>query len=410
MTPGSVLLITPRWTRDGGVATHVVASAAELASAGVDVHVLAARLELTETVPGVTLHRSPELFKLDAHPERRLGEAASLRPDVVHSHQFEDPQVLAHLGAVAPVVISVHGYSACASGVHYFRPGRECARAHGPGCVPNLLVRGCAHTRNPASLPSSYRRAGRSLQALLGADLAVSYSSTVDRHLAAAGVAERARVPLFPTVPPRTADGHERRRRVLFAGRIVAPKGVDVLVRAAREVQAEFVVCGEGRQLEGMRRLARRLRVHERVRFTGWLGAGELAQQMAEASLVAMPSRWPEPAGLVGIEAQAAGRPVVASATGGVSDWLSDGVNGMLVRPGDAADLARALRELLADPSRQAAMGQAGRRIVAERFSPELHVRALLDAYARARASWGEEGARERHDPPPAVSAAKASP
>ncbi len=390
MTPRSVLLVTPRWTRDGGVATHVVSSATELARRGLEVHVLAARLELSEEIDGVTLHRSPDLFNAGATPRTRIGSAGSLAPDVIHSHQFEDPEVLAALGARAPVAISVHGYSACASGVHYFRPGQECSRAHGPGCVPNLLLRGCAHTRNPAGIPSSYQRAARSLRALQVCDLAISYSSVVDAHLEAAGLARRARVPLFPTIPPQAAGGHAERRRVVFAGRVVAPKGIDVLIRCAPDVAADFVICGEGRQLEAMRSLAQKTGVGDRVRFAGWLSAAELAGELAEASVLAMPSRWPEPAGLVGLEAQAAGRPVIASETGGVRDWLEHGVNGLYVPPGDPRALAGALNELLADPDRQRALGEAGRRIVAERYTPARHVEALLDAYGRARQIWSQ--------------------
>jgi glycosyltransferase involved in cell wall biosynthesis len=143
----------------------------------------------------------------------------------------------------------------------------------------------------------------------------------VDRHLSANGVTRREVIPLFTTMVPRTGSGHAARRRVVFAGRIVAPKGVDVLIRAARTVDAEFVICGDGWRLDAMRKLAQRLGVLERVRFKGWLGADELAQELADASVVAIPSVWPEPFGLVGIEALAAGRPVVASSTGGITDW-----------------------------------------------------------------------------------------
>jgi glycosyltransferase involved in cell wall biosynthesis len=163
-----------------------------------------------------------------------------------------------------------------------------------------------------------------------------------------------------------------------------------VLIRAAGSVQAEFVVCGDGGRLAAMRELARRLGVEERVRFTGWLSAEDLALELAEASVVVVPSLWPEPAGLVGIEAHAAGRPVIASATGGVGDWLEDGVNGLCVSPGDAGDLARALNELLEDPDRQAAMGAAGRQMVEERFTLGHHLAALSQAYGTARATWAQ--------------------
>jgi glycosyltransferase involved in cell wall biosynthesis len=396
--PGSVLLVTPRWTRDGGVATHAMTSAEALARHGVDVHVLAARVEPGESVRGVTVHHSPELFNAAASPAVRVGDAMACQPQVIHFHQFEDPGVLSFMRLAAPVVISVHGYTACTSGVYYFRPGQECTRGHGPGCVPNLLLRGCAHARLPRGLPAAYRRATEGLQALHRADLAISYSSAVDRHLSANEVSPRRVIPLFTTMAPQTGAGHAERRRVVFAGRVIAPKGVQILIRAAREVDAEFVVCGDGWGLEGMRRLARRLGVGERVHFRGWLSARELAYELAEASLLAMPALWPEPFGLVGIEALAAGRPVIASATGGVGDWLEDGVSGLYVAPGDARALARALDELLANPDRQRAMGEAGRRMVSERFTVERHVSALLDAYRSARSSWEED--RDAHPSP----------
>ncbi|MFI4977185.1 MAG: glycosyltransferase family 4 protein [Solirubrobacterales bacterium] len=385
---GPVLLITPRWSRDGGVGTHVMASAQALARHGVDVRVLAARIESSESTRGVTLQHAPELFNTDTPPEVRLGDGLSTPPSVIHLHQFDDPDVVAFMRMCAPVVISAHGYTACTSGVHYFRPGQECTRSHGLGCVPNLLARGCAHSRDPRSLPSSYGQASQGLEALRIADLAISYSSAIDRHLSTNGLARRRVIPLFTTMVPETGSGHQTRRRVVFAGRIVAPKGVGVLIRAARTVDAEFVICGDGWRLDAMRRLARRLGVSERVSFKGWLGAEELAHELAEASVVVIPSVWPEPFGLVGIEALASGRPVIASLTGGIGDWLQDGVSGVSVTPGDVPELARALNEVLADPVRQAKMGDAGREMVNARFSTERHVAALVEAYGAARSRW----------------------
>jgi glycosyltransferase involved in cell wall biosynthesis len=184
-----------------------------------------------------------------------------------------------------------------------------------------------------------------------------------------------------------TADADDG-RRVVFAGRIVRPKGVDVLIRAARDVDAEFVICGDGRELEPMRSLAAELGVKERVRFRGWLDADQLAEELANASIVVVPSVWPEPFGLVGIEGHAAGRPAVASSTGGIVDWLEDGVSGLCVPPGDPGRLAQALNDLLADPQRRRAMGIAGKEAVAARFSSDTHLRALLEGYRAARSTW----------------------
>ena len=122
--------------------------------------------------------------------------------------------------------------------------------------------------------------------------------------------------------------------------------------------------------------------------------------------MVAIPSLWPEPFGLVGIETLAQGRPVIASATGGIGDWLEDGVGGLLVTPGDARALAAALDELLADPERQRAMGAAGRARVASRFTAAHHVAALLAAFDTARAGWERrQPSRPRRPPSPITGA-----
>ncbi len=387
-TPSSVLFVTPLWGRDGGVAAHVKESAGALARHGVDVHVFAARLKSSEDVPGVNVYHRPELLNTRASIERRLGEPPPVWPEVTHVHQLDDPAIVRFVRMRSPVVISAHGYPGCTSGVYYFEPGHECTRAHGPGCIPNLVARGCAHTRHPKTLPSKYREVSRGLAVLRHADLVVSYSSAVDRHLAANGLPRRAVIPYFPTLAPKAGSGHATRRRVVFAGRLVPSKGVDVLIRATAEVNAELVICGEGRQQDELRALARDLGVESRVHFKGWMDADELADEFANASVVAMPSLWPEPFGIVGIEALAAGRPAIASATGGIVDWLEDGVCGLSVAPGDAAALARALDELLGDPERQRTMGMAGRDVVAARFSPERHVATLTEAYRSARSTW----------------------
>lgn len=349
---------------------------------------LAACVDSSQPPGGISVFRSSSLFDTRLPAERRLEPSLDFPADAIHIHQVDDPKLVNGLRRRAPVLLSAHAYTACTSGVHYFKPGEECQRAHGPGCVAGLM-RGCAHTRRPQTLPGAYRRAAAGLAALLDADMAISYSAAVDQHLAINGVSRRAVVPLFSTLPPATTTpsaGAER--RVLFAGRVVAPKGVGVLIRAARDVDAEFVICGDGWRLEAMRARARRLGVQDRVRFCGWLDAEQLRREIGDASVVALPSLWPEPFGLVGLEALAAGRPVVASATGGVGDWLQDGVTGLAVKPGDHRALACALEQLLSEPARREEMGLAGRRIVAARFSAEHHVAALSAAYRIARVHW----------------------
>jgi glycosyltransferase involved in cell wall biosynthesis len=383
---GSVLIVMPRWVRDGGVGAHLMRSAAALAAAGMRVEVLVARVESDERFEGVELIHSPQLYKTDAM-EPRFAEALAREPEVVHLNQLDDPQVVAFLRRSAPVVLSAHGYLACASGVHYFRPGEGCERAHGPGCVPNLLLRGCAHRWNVATLPASYRQAGRALAALRAADMTIGYSNAMAAHLEAAGVQRRRVVPYFPTLDPAPAVG-ESGGRIVFAGRLVPSKGAATLLHAVRGLDAAVSICGDGVELARLQRLASRLGIAEQVAFRGWLGPDELAGEFAAASLVAVPSLWPEPFGLIGIEGFAAGKPAVGSATGGIPEWLEDGVSGLTVPAGDAGALSAALGALLEDPARRAEMGAAGRGETASRYSREAHLEAVTAAYADAREVW----------------------
>ena len=106
------------------------------------------------------------------------------------------------------------------------------------------------------------------------------------------------------------------------------------------------------------------------------------AAVMRYISVVVVPSRY-EPFGIVAVEAMASGRPVVASAVGGLSEIVADGRTGLLVPPGDPDRLAGALSRLLDLPDVRAAMGSAARQRVAEKFSPQASIQAYAAEYYR---------------------------
>jgi glycosyltransferase involved in cell wall biosynthesis len=95
------------------------------------------------------------------------------------------------------------------------------------------------------------------------------------------------------------------------------------------------------------------------------------------ARVVAFPSVWDEPFGLVGLEAAAHEKAVVAFAVGGVVDWLRHGETGIAVPNRDAAAFARALDELLGDAERAAALGRRAKQHVADAFSRDRHLDRL---------------------------------
>jgi glycosyltransferase involved in cell wall biosynthesis len=247
-----------------------------------------------------------------------------------------------------------------------------------------MLALNCKHRRDPRTAFRYYADAKQRLDALREADVSVAYSAAVERHLRANGIMRVHTVPLSIRIPARTNPIPSNGRRVVYAGRLTPVKGVGVLLTSARQFDADLDICGDGPSRPALERMVERLRISHRVTFHGWCDAGKLDSIYDHASIIVVPSVYPEPFGMVGPEAMAKGRPVVASWTGGTSEWLQDGRNGIAAPPGNPKVLGQAIRTLLADPERLEQMGSQARADVLERFSDAAHVAALLEAYGAA--------------------------
>jgi glycosyltransferase involved in cell wall biosynthesis/ADP-heptose:LPS heptosyltransferase len=175
---------------------------------------------------------------------------------------------------------------------------------------------------------------------------------------------------------------------VLFVGRLDEQKGVDVLLRAlATPALADVSVrlVGTGPDEGTYRRLAEELGLGERARFAGPLSHAHIRRLTTRSRVFALPSRR-ESFGMAILEAMAAGLPVVATTAGGIPEFAHDGVNALLVRPGNVDDLAAALRRLLDDPPLRNRLAAEGREVaevhrwehVTERFLERLHLAAEL--------------------------------
>jgi glycosyltransferase involved in cell wall biosynthesis len=162
-------------------------------------------------------------------------------------------------------------------------------------------------------------------------------------------------------------------------------KGLPVLIDALAQCPGVSLdVVGRGYVEATAREMVHRKGLDARVKFHGMLGRDATRDIVHRSVCVVVPSRYPEPFGLVGPEAMAAARPVIASDIGGIPEWLEDGVSGHLVAPNYPAELAVRINELVKDRENARRMGLAGRRIWEERFHPSLHVAALLDSYRTA--------------------------
>ncbi|MCZ7582175.1 MAG: glycosyltransferase [Deltaproteobacteria bacterium] len=145
---------------------------------------------------------------------------------------------------------------------------------------------------------------------------------------------------------------------VLYVGGFYPPKGVSVAIDAARKAAWNLVLAGDTETPEGR---ALRASAPSHVTFAGHLSGGDLTAAYRAARCVVVPSRWEENAPNVVLEAQAHGRPVVASRIGSLTEMIDDGVDGLLVPPGDPYALQAAVERLLGDDKLAAGLGRAAR-------------------------------------------------
>jgi glycosyltransferase involved in cell wall biosynthesis len=326
--------------------------------------------------------------------ESAMERGAAWRPDVCFSHNMQPLDVEEALLGRWRVVKMMHGYfGTCIGGqkAHLFPSKVPCGKTFGPACLARFLPRGCGQ-RNIVTMTRQYRWAQRQ-RALFDryAAIVVASQHMRDEYEAHGVPASRVwSVPLFaPAIDEAQAKSAAVARfDVLFLGRMTNLKGGDLLVRAVASASrtlgtpVTLVMAGDGPARSAWQALASAEGV--RATFVGWVDAPGRADLLRRASMLAIPSIWPEPFGLVGLEAAAAGVPSIAFDVGGIREWLRDNANGILLRGrptvpalGDAiASLCRdsALRDRLA----------GGALNAAREMTVERHVDALVTRVFRS--------------------------
>lgn len=180
----------------------------------------------------------------------------------------------------------------------------------------------------------------------------------------------------LPTRDVPLSEERDRPYRLLFVGRLVERKGVIHLLRALTKLDpgVRLAIVGDGPLGPSLRAAAQELGVAERVEFTGPVSPEELRRQFQLCDVFVLPAVEDskgdvEGLGVVLIEALSHGRPVIASASGGIPDIVRDGSTGLLVTPGDEEALAGAVTRLRSDPELSRRLVAQGRAHIEEAFS-----------------------------------------
>jgi len=386
-------LLTDDWRPTGGVASYVRLLAPALAGLGHQVLVLHAGPHTEEQIPGVTVTAIDGAFR---HYGSAVDHAAitpvltqlqQFRTDVVHLHSNENFPLAYAVCSQFPTIKTVHTLDVCPAGTKFhFAIQQTCHVPTGAMCLPRQVYLRCTLSKRPGVIWWQYQR-GTQAAAQLPGFAHVTVASEYIRQLCITNGTPPERVsviPYYTTCPDEVTPAYGR--TVLFVGRITQEKGLDLLLDALTRVAGDWHlnVVGDGIAMSEIRAKVRGSRLGSRVTFRGWLTGESLAQAYREAAVVVVPSRWPEPFGIVGIEAMAHARPVIAFGVGGIPEWLEDGVGGFLVPPADVEGMADRISTVLADPAQGHTTALRGRARVQRDFAEGAHLAALVPLYERA--------------------------
>jgi glycosyltransferase involved in cell wall biosynthesis len=317
-----------------------------------------------------------------------MEQISAFRPDIVFMQGCHDQTLELELAPRFVSVMFAHAfYGTCATGWRVHRlPGRQiCSRRFGPACLPLNFVRGCG-ARNPVHLLNMYsgqRDRSSVVQRLAGVVVASQYMRALYVQHGVPGSNVHVLPPpaeFAPDTSPPAARGS--RDHVVFLGRLISSKGAARAIQATARCQRalgrplRLTLAGEGPELRLCRRLASKLRVN--THFPGWVGSEQRLQLLRSADVLIVPSLWPEPFGMVGVEAASLGVPAVGYAAGGITDWLRPGETGELAETSsfDPRALAEALERALRDAEHHRQL-QLGAWRMAHEFSAARHIAGL---------------------------------
>ena len=311
------------------------------------------------------------------------------KPDVVHVRMFMwqmSPAILPLLKDI-PCIYQTAVYKAiCPAGTKVLPDGSDCHSDPGKVCLSN----GCLTPQSWAVLMVQHKLWSYWRDAF---DVVVALSQGMKTKLEGAGIKPVEVV--YNGVPVKEEQSVLKETpTVVYAGRLVPEKGVDILLQAfARALQevpkAQLIIAGDGSQKNSLQSLSQDLGIAEAVTWLGYLPQAEMEQHFAGAWVQVVPSQWAEPFGNVTTEAMMRGTAVIASAVGAQPEIVASDETGFLISPPNNVDLWTAnLISLLSDRQLAAKMGNAGRDRAISHFSENTRNQRFIEIYTRLQTQY----------------------
>jgi glycosyltransferase involved in cell wall biosynthesis len=387
-----ILQITNSYSLTGGVGKYVQSLTGELRKRGHECIVIHSDInqknnELDYFVKNFDAFQAPDQKQTTAEVMEILNRE---NPDIVHIQSNMNFDLEKKIRAKFPAIKSLHVYDFCPSGTKYhFAQQKACVHKPGLMCLPRMAYKRCAMDKNPSTLWMFYDRPLKAAKNDRRYSKVLVASEYVREQAVHAGFKTSqievlpyyAEPPLNDTAP--LLPGPEK--IILATGRLVREKGIDKLLYAvsyiAKRQDWKLAIDGEGPDLKRLKALTSRLGLNENVLWLGWLPSDKHLALFKQASVVVVPSVWPEPFGLVGIEAMRSAKPVIAFNVGGIPGWLENGKTGFLIEPYDLQKMAEKIELLLENNELRCELGEQGFKTAGAFFTPDRHVSKLLSFY-----------------------------
>jgi len=313
----------------------------------------------------------------------------------VHIHGISDVDIIQHFLKRYPVVRSMHDLRLVCPGTGKFLLNSEapCTKPFGLHCLYKAYTESCQGSRKPAAVLNAYSRVRYEIsQAALEYKAVITVSDYLKNEALEAGIQSESVhvIPYFTkfSIPPHY-HSTQKTKRVLFVGRLAATKGVFYLIKAmipilqtSQDVVLDIV--GDGYLKTEISSLIAKEKMSSKIILHAWKSTPEVSAMMSASYLLALTSIYPECFGLVGIEAFAHSKPVVAFDVGGVSSWLIDGFNGYLVENKNADQFRSRVDKLLSDNSTHKEFSNNAYTSFQHNFTPERHVESFIKIYTES--------------------------
>ena len=297
--------------------------------------------------------------------------------DLVIFHNIFSIKYLENISSIVPCIAFIHNFNlTCINGLHafHFPTIKTCSKKLDIFCYFNYFLLRCYWKGKYDTIKSMKKLLKKFNGFIVTSDFmrGLLLKNGVDEELIRKNG-------LFSTIPESEISSNQLNEEfdILYLGRLVKEKGIDIFLKKYMRKKSKIVIVGDGYYKEKVTKIL--TTKFKRGNIINWISdKTELIKLYKQSKVVILPSIYPEPFGLVGLEAMALKKPVVAFDVGGISEWLKDGVNGYLIKEGDWSEFISKVNYLINNPQLRLKMGGDGLKMLKEKFTFQCHYQQLI--------------------------------